>query len=140
MTKTLTLCHHAPYFTEKLSSNESPSAGIHVPLLNLVYHDCVIIPWFGLKGDRGGCGIPGSDSGWLHALLNGNPVYCPIDATEAQIAEVEEACAYAEKLAKERMVRHELIDGSVRRQRTFWSDGTVVEVDFDTDEYRVYKA
>jgi hypothetical protein len=67
-------------------------------------------------------------------------VYCPIDATEAQIAEVEEACAYAEKLAKERMVRHELIDGSVRRQRTFWSDGTVVEVDFDTDEYRVYKA
>ncbi len=131
------LCHHAPFYTTKLGAPDSQAVGIPIPLLNLVYHDCVVIPWIGLPGSRGGWGIPVNDCAYTHAILNGGPVYCPIDADEAQVAAVREACASAERLACEEMLRHEFIDGNLRRQRTTFSDGTVIEVDFDTEAYAV---
>ncbi len=137
MMKSQVLCHHAPYFTSNLGSSTADAVGVPIPLYNLVYHDCVVIPWIGGKETRGGWGIPGNDCPWIHAVLNGNPVYCPITATEAQIADIQEACALAEKLAKERMMKHEFLDESMRKQRTTWSDGTVVEVDFDANTYCV---
>ncbi len=137
MMKSQVLCHHAPYFTSNLGSSTADAVGVPIPLYNLVYHDCVVIPWIGGKETRGGWGIPGNDCPWIHAVLNGNPVYCSITATEAQIADIQEACALAEKLAKERMMKHEFLDESMRKQRTTWSDGTVVEVDFDANTYCV---
>ncbi len=137
MMKSQVLCHHAPYFTSNLGSSEAVAVGVPIPLYNLVYHDCVVIPWIGGKETRGGWGIPGNDCPWIHAILNGNPVYCPITATEAQIADIQEACGLAGKLAKERMVKHEFLDETMRKQRTTWSDGTVVEVDFDANTYCV---
>ncbi len=137
MMKSQVLCHHAPYFTSNLGSSTADAVGVPIPLYNLVYHDCVVIPWIGGKETRGGWGIPGNDCPWIHAVLNGNPVYCPITATEAQIADIQEACGLAEKLAKERMMKHEFLDESMRKQRTTWSDGTVVEVDFDANTYCV---
>ncbi len=137
MMKSQVLCHHAPYFTSNLGSSTADAVGVPIPLYNLVYHDCVVIPWIGGKETRGGWGIPGNDCPWTHAVLNGNPVYCPITATEAQIADIQEACGLAEKLAKERMMKHEFLDESMRKQRTIWSDGTVVEVDFDANTYCV---
>ncbi len=137
MMKSQVLCHHAPYFTSNLGSSTAEAVGVPIPLYNLVYHDCVVIPWIGGKATRGGWGIPGSDCPWTHAILNGNPVYCPITANEAQIADIKEACALSEKLACERMVKHEFLDDTMRKQRTTWSDGTVVEVDFDANTYCV---
>ncbi len=135
MMKSQVLCHHAPFFTSNLGSATAEAVGVPIPLYNLVYHDCVVIPWIGGKATRGGWGIPGNDCPWIHAVLNGNPVYCPITADESQIADVQEACALSEKLAMERMVKHEFLDETTRRQRTTWSDGTVVEVDFDANTY-----
>ena len=137
MMKSQVLCHHAPYFTSDLGSSNAEAVGIPIPLYNLVYHDCVVIPWIGGKKTRGGWGIPGTDSPWIHAVLNGNPVYCPILADEALIADVQEACALAKKLAKLQMVKHEFLDETHRKQRTTWADGTVVEADFDAVTYTV---
>lgn len=137
MMKSQVLCHHAPFFTSNLGAYDAEAVGIPIPFYNLVYHDCVVIPWIGGKDTRGGWGIPASDCPWIHAILNGDPVYCPIEADEKRIADVQEACALSQKLAKEQMVRHEFIDGNTRRQRTIWSDGTVVEVDFDANTYTV---
>ena len=47
------------------------------------------------------------------------------------------ACDSAGRLAYCEMLRHEFVDGNLRRQRTTFSDGTVVEVDLDTEEYRI---
>ena len=132
------LCHHAPYYTSNLSRKDSEQRGYPIPLLNLVYHDCVVIPWIGLRGQHGGFGIPGRDGAYTHAILNGNPVYCPIDADKEQIKEVEYACSLAEKLAFCEMVKHEFISDDYRKQRTTFSDGTVIEVDFDKEEYNVF--
>ena len=98
-----------------------------------------MIPWIGLPGEHGGWGIPGKDSAYLHAILNGDPVYCPITATEADIAAVKTACASSEKLTHAAMVRHEFLDGNIRRQRSVFSDGTVIEVDFDADTFAVHE-
>ncbi len=137
MMKSQVLCHHAPFFISNLGIRDALAVGIPIPFYNLVYHDCVVIPWIGDKDTRGGWGIPGSDCPWIHAVLNGDPVYCPITANEQQIADVKEACALSAKLAKEQMLRHEFLDDTHRKQRTTWSDGTVVEVDFDANTYVV---
>ena len=133
------LCHHAPFFTTSLGSSDADPVGIPIPLLNLVYHDCAVIPWIGLPGEHGGWGIPGKDSAYLHAILNGDPVYCPITATEEQIEAVKTACASSERLTHAAMVKHEFVDGSLRRQRTTFSDGTVIEADFDADTFEIHQ-
>lgn len=137
MMESQVLCHHAPFFTSNLGARDAKAVGIPIPLYNLVYHDCVVIPWIGGKATRGGWGIPGNDCPWIHAVLNGDPVYCPITASEEEIADVKEACALSERLATCQMIRHEFLDNTYRKQRTTWSDGTVIEVDFDTNEYAV---
>lgn len=131
------LCHHAPFFTSDLGSGKAEPVGIPIPLLNLVYHDCVVIPWIGRKNSRGGWGIPGSDSAYAHAWLNGGPLYLSITADEAEIAEVTEVCENAEKLALQAMVKHEFVTADGRVQRTTFADGTTVRVNFDTNEVAV---
>ncbi len=139
MMDTQVLCHHAPFYTSSLGASDALPVGVPIPLFNLVYHDCVVIPWGGLKGTYGGWGIPGNDSAYLYAWLNGNPPYCPIDATEEQIQDIQAACASAEKLAKQRMVKHKFLDGGYRKQCTVWEDGTVVEIDPDQGTYKITK-
>ena len=130
------LCHHAPFFTKKLGADDSEPAGIPVPLLDLVYHDCVIIPWGGLSG-RGGWGIPKDDSGFLWALLSGGTVYYDIEETDENIERGKIALELHKRTALCELVSHVMIDGNIRRRRSVFSDGTVVEADFDTEEYRI---
>lgn len=134
----MALCHHSPFFTRQLPNTKSEAVGIPIPLFNLVYHDCLIVPWIGLKNNKGGWGIPGNDCGFTHAILNSGPVYCPIDATSDIIEQVEEACTISERLTHCEMIKHEFISSNMRQQRAIYSDGTIIEVDFDTDEYKIF--
>ena len=131
------LCHHAPFYTTNLGSSTADPVGIPIPFLNLVYHDCVVIPWINSKDSYGGWGIPQNDSAYMHAILNGNPVYCPIDADEARIAEVQAACALNKRVALSEMVRHEFVSENGRIQRTTFANGVRITVDFDAKTYSV---
>ncbi len=133
----LALCHHSPYFTTDLGSPHSEPVGIPIPLFNLVYHDCIVIPWFGAKGQKGGWGIPGCDSAFLHALLNGGTIYYSVNATAEQIEFGKVALDLHRRIAALEMLRHEFIDGNIRRQKSVFADGTSVEVDFDSLEWRI---
>jgi len=136
----LVYCHYEPYRTEPLISNTGSTPGIPVPLYNLVYHDCLIIPWRSDKGVRGGIGIPATDSAYDHAILNGGPVTLAIDADEKRMEEACFACENAERLAFMQMVNHEFLSEDRRIQRTTFTDGTetvTVEVNFDTEEYKI---
>lgn len=130
------LCHHAPFATSNLGSREAEPVGIPIPLLNLVYHDCVVIPWIGRRNERGGWGIPKNDSAYTHAWLNGDPSYLSITADAEEIAEVAATSANAERLALQPMLRHEFLSESRRVQRTSFADGSTVTVDFDTNEVK----
>ena len=131
------LCHHAPYFTSPLGSSTAEAVGIPIPLFNLVYHDCVVIPWIGRKGRRGGWGIPGNDTPFCHAILNGGPAYLSITAQKEEIDEINTVCKNAESLAKCEMTKHSFLSPDLRIQRTEFSNGTSVTVNFDTEEFTI---
>jgi hypothetical protein len=133
----LALCHHSPYFTSDLGSPHSEPVGIPIPLFNLVYHDCIVIPWFGAKGQKGGWGIPGCDSAYLHALLNGGTVYYSVNATEAEIEFGKTALDLHRRVAVQELISHEFIGEGNRRQKSVFADGTAVEVDFDSLEWSI---
>ena len=122
------LCHHAPHFT-------GGGTGIPIPLMNLVYHDCVVTPWRGRKGASKVHPQHLQESeGYARAWLNAGPPYLSIEADEAEIAEAEQTCRMVERLALQRMLRHEFVSADGAIQRTVFEDGTVIEVNFETDE------
>lgn len=129
----LDLVHHAPFaLTPNFDKGEV--RGYAVPLFNLVYHDCIITPW---ATTVGGWGIADNDDGFLYALLYGGTGYLDIDADKEEIERISILCNLHEKIADFEMVKHEFIDGNYRQQRAYYSNGTIVEVDFDKRTYNI---
>lgn len=134
----LDLVHHGPYFV----FNDEKHSGIPVPLFNLVYHDSILLPWS--MSESGGWGIPEGDAGYLHEFLNaGLPYVEPNlpygkDATADKVlARAKEAAALAQRCAFAEMENHEFLDGNWRKQRSTFSDGTRVSVDFAAKTYEI---
>lgn len=141
----LVFCHYAPY-DFMLRKPGEPKQGIPVPLYNLVYHDCVIEPWMMDK-------VSEEEDYMLYALLNGGAPYLIRDAAypnfdgafddgiELKLEEDIKRCKVVsdlhEKVAKCEMVRHEMVDGNPMVQRTTFSDGTKVTVDFKNQTYDI---
>ena len=131
------LCHYVPFFiSENDSSDADNSIGINIPLLNLVYHDCVVIPWFGLR-NKGEGNIPNTERGFLWALLCGDTIYYEINESVENIAYGKIALELNRRVALCDMTSHTFIDGSPRKRRSVFSDGTTVEVDFDADTFEI---
>ena len=123
-------CHWAPYLT---------GAAIPVPLFNLVYHDCVMIPW---KMEAGEWGIPEGTTGFLHCLLNGGMPYMSDqaegEALKENIRQWRVISQLHRQVAKEKMVSHAFLTGDRKRQRTVFSDGTQVTVDFAGNSFEIH--
>ncbi|NJD02341.1 MAG: hypothetical protein FIA99_07040 [Ruminiclostridium sp.] len=118
------MVHHAPY------SLDNNIKGIPVPLLNLVYHDCIIIPW---SITDSATGIP--DNCFLHALLNGGVPYLDIEADEEEIKKSKLVCELHKQVGKSEMLKHEFVNGNFRKQKVTFANGVAVNVDFDTNSY-----
>lgn len=122
-------CHWAPYMED---------CAVPVPLFNLVYHDCVMIPWMMSAGEWG---IPEGTTGFLQALLNGGMGY--LDGRlegpklEENIRQWQVIRELQRHVAMERMENHEFLEGDRARQRTTFSDGTQVTVDFSSGTYEI---
>lgn len=145
----LVFCHYAPY-DFMLEAPGSPKQGIPVPLYNLVYHDCVIQPWMMDK-------VSEEEDYMLYALLNGGAPYLIREAAypgidgaflaeknAADIKETIQRCntvsGLHEKVAKCEMLRYEIDKENPGIHRSFFSDGTVVEVDFRKQTYNITNA
>lgn len=133
----LALVHHAPLPCEDWVGDDLKALGIPIPLFSLVYHDCAVVPWSGADGEQGGWSIPSDVSAYLYALMTGGTVYVNPDGSDEELARVRFATELQERLWDKEMVRHEFLDGGYRRQRTLFSDGTEVTVDFDAGDYDV---
>ncbi|MBP5312508.1 MAG: hypothetical protein J6112_06725 [Clostridia bacterium] len=133
------LCHHAPLPVDELSSVTGKAVGLPIPLFTLVYHECLIVPWFGVD-KKGGWHIPASDSGFLYALLTGGTVYVWPGMTAKEKQRARTALALQKEVWDKELVSHEFIDGNPRRQRSVFAGGTVVTVDFDTEEFEISHA
>ena len=132
------LCHHAPLAVDELGSDHGSAVGIPIPLFSLVYHDCLVVPWFGV-GYKGGWHIPVSDSGLMYALLTGGTVYVSPRMNEEECRLAAIALDLQASLWDKELVSHEFIDNNPRLQKTVFSDGTTVTVDFDSDTFEISK-
>ena len=125
----LVFCHWSPYPAE---------TAVPVPLFNLVYHDCVLIPWM---MPAGAWGIPEGTTGFLQCLLNGGMAYMSADAEGEELEEnIRQWKAVRElqrHVAREKMVNHEFLSEDRTRQKTVFSDGTEVTVDFAAGTYEI---
>ncbi|MCK5861866.1 MAG: hypothetical protein KAH38_05240 [Candidatus Hydrogenedentes bacterium] len=130
----LDLVHHAPYPTYP-NIGGGDACAVPVPLFSLVYHDSILIPWS--MGEEGGWGIPNGDSGRLHCMLNAGLPYLSPHADTEQIQQTLEIAALAEHCTFLEMTRHEFLGEGYRHQKTTYSDGTTVVVDFDSGETAV---
>jgi hypothetical protein len=131
----LDLVHHGPYMLDP-NPGERSAMGICVPLFDLVYHDAIILPWTSTV-TRGGWGIPDTDSGYLHCLLNAGVPYLSISPDRAELRRMRVACALHARVGLLEMTNHEFLDKSRRKQRTTFADGTQVTVDFDSGKYTI---
>ena len=122
-------CHWAPYLTD---------TAIPVPLFNLVYHDCVLIPW---KMEAGEWGIPEGTTGFLQCLLNGGMGYMSDtlegEALEENIRQYHVISELQRHVAKEKMTLHRFLNEERTVQQTAFSDGTYVTVDFSAGTYDI---
>ena len=137
----LDLIHHAPYVheheedpTELCGKMLPESIGVPVPLLNLVYHDCVVTPWVIDERDNE---MPNNQSGFLHALLNGGIAYVESWYTDKEIDQVKTVARWHEKVGMSEMILHEFIDEPRDVQRVTYANGAQVTVDFKNNTYKL---
>ena len=109
-----------------------------MPLFNLVYHDCVLIPW---KMAAGEWGIPRGTTGFLHCLLNGGLPYLSDTAEgetlEENIRQVHLLSELNLQVGMEKMVDHLFLSEDRRVQCTVFEGGTKVTVDFGTGNFEI---
>ena len=122
-------CHWAPYLT---------GAAIPVPLFNLVYHDCVMIPWV-MGTDT--WGIPEGTTGFLHCLLNGGMPYLSDtaegEALQENIRQWRIVSELHHRVAMEKMTAHRFLSADRQAQQTEFSDGTRVTVWFGENRFEI---
>lgn len=126
------ICHHIPYPADFMEESYD-ARGIRVPLWELVYHDCAIVPW-ALKAHEGD---PIDPERMLQAALNGGTAYLDLSASAEEIAAVEKLMALHEKVAREEMLRHEFLDSDRTVERTVFTGGICVTADRRTMTWTV---
>lgn len=142
----LDLVHHAPYQVRPQGGGKA--VGIPVPLTDLIYHDCIFVPW--VSNGKGGWGIPDTDSAKLHCLLHaGTPYFNPFEFNgekdvllndeklKEEIENVKELAAVQKRLYNKEMISHKFLDSSYRKQEAVYSDGTVITIDFENSDYDI---
>ena len=142
--RSLVFSHYGPY-DFMLQKPGSPRKGVPVPLFNLVYHDCVILPWL---MDH----IEGQEDYLLYALLNGGAAYMDKDGAypgcdgsfqdegkhlEEEIRRYRIVAELQQRVAKCEMVRHQFLEGDWMKQKTRFSDGTEVTVNFHNNTFHI---
>lgn len=130
---TLDLVHHSPYIHAFFPHLKKDPFGVHVPLMNLVFHDCVLIPW---AMGKDVWGLPDGESGFLNCLLNGDVASTMTFSPESVFKNAKVTEQLHREVALDEMLTHEFTEGK-HRQKTVFSGGTVVEIDTAADTYRI---
>lgn len=141
--RSLVFCHYAPY-SFMLDKPGAPAKGIPLPLFNLVYHECMIIPWFTDKTEK--------EDYMLYALLNGGIGYLdrdgayagrdgafdmPAQLIDEQIKRCQVISQLHEKVSHAEMVRHEFLNAEKTCQRTIFSNGVSVTINLNDGTYTI---
>ncbi|MGM9941906.1 MAG: DUF5696 domain-containing protein [Bulleidia sp.] len=134
-------CHYAPY--PFMMRQDGKMIGLPIPFFNLVFHDCLVIPWM--------TDVVNGVSYGLYAMLNGGIGYLKRDGAyvntdgsfsqdlvdEKRIDIVRQIGKVHEKTAYAKMVEHRFIDNDPMRQKTVFDNGITVEINLHDNTYRI---
>ena len=148
----LALVHHGSHALRPQENGKA--VGIPVPLGDLVYHDCIMVPWNWFNN----WGIPKGEDSDLYGALNAGMPYihpygnslCKIgkdnrtsdvemmrdDALRKELARIAPLCRLQERLYNKEMINHEFM-GSYRKQKAVYADGTEIIIDLDKNTYDI---
>ena len=130
----MALCHHAPFMCTDFIADDRENVGIPIPLFNLVFHECIVIPWDGLHS-RGAWSIDPKDPPYVWALLCGGTIYLHQHSTKEDVEYGKIALELHKQIALCELTKHEILDEGGRARRSTFSDGTVVEANLDSGEF-----
>ena len=141
--KSLVFAHYGPYDFMLKDPNEK-RLGIPVPLFNLVYHDCVILPW--------PMDITDHEDYMLYALLNGGAAYIDKDGAypnvdgafdlgkekriDEEIQRYRIVSKLQESVAKEEMSDFGFIDHDYKKQFAVFNN-IKVTIDLNKNTYKI---
>ena len=112
--------------------NQSGSVGkcVPLPLYNLVYHDAVLVAY--------GAGRTGGQKNLLLGILCGGVPELPVSETNDEtLALIRKMSALHKRVALLEMTNHEFLDKERKKERTTFSDGTTVTVDWDANTVKI---
>lgn len=139
----LVFAHYGPYEFMLKDPSDPQRMGIPIPLFNLVYHDCFILPWPMEKHD---------EDYMLYALLNGGAPYLiregaypntdgAFDQGNISNKKHQERCDIVsrlhEKVALAEMIDHQLLDHKGKRQKAIFANGISVTINLDDNTYQI---
>lgn len=139
MLPVVALCHHVPFMVNAdpfFPDGDNTHFAPAVPLMAMVYHDCMVMPWIGI-GSAGGWGLAKNDTGLHWAILTGSPVYYDIEETAENIEKGRIALELHARLAEQKIVDFGFVEGDWRHQFTVFEDGTRITVQLDSGAYTV---
>jgi hypothetical protein len=92
--------------------------GVAVPLFNLVYHDAIMTPY---------------EPDDLRGYLNGGmpQMFSARELTAEAVTGIKRMAALHKRVALAEMVKHQFIGEGYKKERTTFSEGTTVTVDWD---------
>lgn len=132
----MVLCHHAPFRAEYDSRGRFVEEfGIEVPILNLIYHDSFMIPWMLRVGYDKKNELP--EYRFLDAMLNGGAGYLAIDSDKEDIEKINVLSDLHEKVMFAEMTNHEFLSDDYKIQRTTFSNGIKVTVNYNDLTYSI---
>ncbi|MDR2619448.1 MAG: DUF5696 domain-containing protein, partial [Treponema sp.] len=130
--QTLAFCHHAPF--PKSPAPDFP-IGIPVPLIHLVYHDCLIMPSYMGRGPSYNSDLVEGQNGLLLGLLTASPAYLPVEPGEEDVKTARLAGKLNRAAQYSPMIHHEYLSSSV--QRTVYGCGVTVTIDTERDAWDI---
>ena len=132
----IVMSHHV-YFTGAYAKGDRfhPEFGVGVPLYELVYHDAFIVPWVVKYPYEGGTTV--GTTSMLNALMCGGPAYLAIDADKEEIELLDIVADHFEKVGYAEMTNHEFLSDDYKVQRTTFSNGVKVTVDYNKGTYLI---
>lgn len=135
-------CHYAPY--PFMMKQDGKQVGLPIPFFNLVFHDCLVIPWmsdvvngvnYGLYGLLNG-GIPYLKRDGAYVNTDGSFSQDCVD--EQRIRMVKEICDFHKKVAFSKMVRHEFVDENCNIQQCEYENGACVRINLLKGTYEIH--
>ena len=114
-------------YVDVINQSGGGSKAILVPLYQLVYHDAVITS-FGARDQK---------TLLQGILFGGQPELPAAPADEKSMSLIRTMMALHKRVGMLEMTKHEFLDANYKKERTTFSDGTTVTVDWDTNSFKI---